>query len=182
MSARASITFTSIRTERLFAHNPFMPWSWLNTEYSWYHVQYHPKIDSLPLPARFPLPASFPSLGGCCCTQLFTFPQIQLNQRIESQLPLCLPPNRPLPSTPPISLDHSLQVHLQSCSITASQCISEFTQARSPIASPTSPNHGLPAHLQTHSIMASKCISEFTRSRPPSASLNSLDHSLLVHC
>jgi len=34
-----------------------MPWSWLNTEYSIHQVQHHPKIDSLPLPASFPLPA-----------------------------------------------------------------------------------------------------------------------------
>jgi len=35
----------------------FMPWSWLNTEYSIHQVQHHRKIDSLPLPASFPLPA-----------------------------------------------------------------------------------------------------------------------------
>jgi hypothetical protein len=36
-------------------------------------------------------------------------------------------PDRPLPSSPPISFDHSQQVHLQTPSITASKCISEFS-------------------------------------------------------
>jgi len=89
-----------------------IPWSWLNTENSIQQLQHHPKIDSLPLSASLTLPASFPSLGGCCCTQLSTFPQLQVNQWIESQLPSRLPPNRPLPSTLLISLDYSLQVHL----------------------------------------------------------------------
>ena len=128
-----------------------MPWSWLDTEYCIHQVQHHSRIDSLPHPS------SFSSLGGCRCTQLSTFPQLQVHQWIESQLPSRLPPNRPLPSTPPISLDHSLQVHLQSRSITASQCMSEFT------------------------IMASKCISKLARSPPPSSSLHSLDHGCHVH-
>jgi len=51
-----------------------MPWSWLNNEYSIHQGQHHPKIDSLPLPARFLHPGSFPSLGGCCCTRLSTSP------------------------------------------------------------------------------------------------------------
>jgi len=44
------------------------------TMYSIHQVQHHPKIDSLPLPA------SFSSLGGCCCTRLSTFAQFQMNQ------------------------------------------------------------------------------------------------------
>jgi len=72
-------------------------------------------------------------------------------------------------------------VHLQTRSITASQCISEFTQSRSPIASPTSLDHGLKVHVQTPSISASECISEFTRFWPPSASLSSLYLGLQVH-
>jgi len=83
-----------------------MPWSSLNTEYGIHQVQHHPKIDSLPLPA------SSPSLGRCCSAELSTFPQLQVNQWIESQLPLRLPASGPLPSTPPILLDHSRQVHL----------------------------------------------------------------------
>jgi len=165
-----------------------MPWSWLNTEYSIHQVPHHPKIDSLPLPASVPLPASFPSLGRCCCTQLCTFPQRQVDHWIDSQLPSRLPPNRPLLSTPLISLDHSLQVHLQTRSITASQCISEFRTTASKCISelarsrpPSSHNHGLQLHLRTRSITASKCITKLARSRPPSASPNSLDHGLHVH-
>jgi hypothetical protein len=57
-----------------------MPWSWLNTKYRVHQVEHHPKIGSLPLPARFPHPASVPSLGSCCCTQLSMFPWLQVNQ------------------------------------------------------------------------------------------------------
>jgi len=128
-----------------------MPWSWLNTEYCIHQVQHHSRIDSLPLPA------SFSPLGRCCCTQLSTFPLLQVHQWIETQLPSRLPSNRPLPSTLPISLDHSLQVHLQTRSITASQCISELK------------------------IKASKGISKIARLQPPGASLNSLDHGCQVH-
>jgi len=158
-----------------------MPWSWLNTEYTIHQVQHHPKIDSLPLTASFLLPPSFPSLSGCCCTQLSTIPQLQVNQWIESQLPSRLPPDRPLRSAPPISLDYSLQVHLQTRLIMVSQCISEFTRSRSPIASPTSLDHGLPVHLWVHSISVSNPISNVAESRTPSASPNSLHHSLQVH-
>ena len=154
--------------------NLSMPWSWLNAEYSTHQVQHHSKFDSLPLAV------SFPSLAGCC-TLLSTFPQLQANQWIESQQPSRLPPNRQLPSTPAILLDHGLQVHLQTQSITAFQCISEFTQSRSPSASLSWLESGLQVHLRVHSISASRCISEFTQFRPASASLNSLDHSRQVH-
>ena len=50
------------------------------------------------------------------------------------------------------SLDLSLQVHLQTQSITASQCISDFTQSRSPIASPNPLAYGLGGYLLAHSI------------------------------
>jgi len=94
------------------------------------------------------------------------------------------------PGTPPIDrlqillrslLDHGLQVHFQTSSITASRCIYELH------------DRGHQMHLQTHSIAAFKCISEFNlilackcfsklaRLRPPSASLSSLDHGLTVH-
>jgi hypothetical protein len=141
-----------------------MPSSWVHTEYSIHQVQHHPKIDSLPLP-----------------TQLSSFPQLQINKWIESQLPLCLPPNRPPPSAPPISHDHGLQVHLQTRSVTASECISEFPPSRPPSGSPNSLDYGLLAHLRTRSITASKCISILAWSRPPSGSPNSLDHGLPVH-
>jgi hypothetical protein len=67
-------------------------------------------------------------------------------------------------SASPNSLDHGLQMHLQTRSISASKCISELHD------------------LQTRSITTSKCISEFNwisacmcvsklaRSRPPSTS------------
>ena len=137
------------------------------------------------------LPASFSSLGGCC-TQLSTFPQLQVNQWIESQLASRLPPNRLPPSTRPISLDHGLQMYLQTRSITASKCISKLTRSRPPSVSPDSLDYGLQVHLwvhylgvqvqlQTRSITASKCITELTRPRPPSASPNSLDPGLKVH-
>jgi len=97
------------------------------------------------------------------------------------------------------SLDRGLQVHLQTRSIAASKCISEFnlisaskcisdfTRSRPPSASPNSLDHGLPVHLQTRSITASKCISilapvsNLARLPPPSASPNSLDHGLGVY-
>jgi hypothetical protein len=55
----------------------------------------------------------------------------------------------------PNSLDHGLQVYLQTRSITASK-----------------------VHLQSRSITASNCISKVAPSRPPSVSPNSLDHGL----
>jgi len=158
-----------------------MQWSWLNTEYSIHQVQHHPKIDSLLLPGSLPLPACIPLPGGCCCTQLSTCPQLPVNQWIESQLPSRLPPNRPLPSTHSISLNHSLQEHLQTRSITTSQCISEFTQYQSPIASPTTLDHGLKVNLQTRSITASQRIFKLALSRPSCASLLSLNLGLKVH-
>jgi len=63
----------------------------------------------------------------------------------------------------------------------ASQCISEFTQSQSSIASPNSLDHGLQVYLSVNSISASKCISTLARSRPPSASPNSINHGLHVH-
>jgi len=81
------------------------------------------------------------------------------------------------PSASPNSLDHSLQVHLQTRSMTATKWISKLARLRPPSLH----DHGLPVHLWGQSILASKCISEFTRSRPPSAYLNSLDHGLQVH-
>jgi len=81
------------------------------------------------------------------------------------------------PSASPNSLDHSLQVHLQTRSITATKCISKLPWLRPP----SSHDHGLQVHLWVHSILVSKFISEFTRFRPPSVYLNSLDHGLQVH-
>jgi len=47
-----------------------IPISCVYTEYSNFQVQHHSKVGSLLLPA------SFSSLGGSCCTQLCTFPQL----------------------------------------------------------------------------------------------------------
>jgi len=147
-----------------------MPWSWVNTECSIQQVQHHPKIIILPLPA------SFSSLGGCC-TQLSTFPQVQANEWKESQLPSRLTPNRPPRSTPPILLDHSLEVHLQTRSISASKCISTVARLLPASLFPNWLNYG----LQVGTSMASKCISKLAWSQPLSASLSSLNLSLQVH-
>ena len=222
-----------------------MPWSRVNTEYSINRVQHtpskayteycihnilhHPKIDCLPPPA------SLSAFSGPCCTQFSTFPELLVNQWIESHLPLHMPPDLPPPdslppdwppsdqsppdwlppSTCPILIDHGLQVnlwahsisasvHLQTRSITASECMSQFirsrppsasseftpsrspssslsSQSRSRSASPNSLDHGLRVHLWVHLISVSKWISEFTRCWSPSASPNLLDHSLPVH-
>jgi len=81
------------------------------------------------------------------------------------------------PSASPNSLNHSLRVHLQTRSITATKCISKLARLRPP----SSHNHGLQVHLWVHLILASKWISEFTRSRPPSAYLNSLDQGFQAY-
>jgi len=90
------------------------------------------------------------------------------------------------PGTPYIDC---LQVLVQSCSITASKCISKLAR----LGPPSSHNQGLqvhisklarswpPVHLQTRSSTASNCISKLARLRPPSASPNLLDHGLQVH-
>jgi len=80
-------------------------------------------------------------------------------------------------STPPMSLDHGLQVHPQTRLIRASKCISKLARSQPPSASPKSLDHG----FQTCSIAASKCISKHTGAPPPSASPNSLNHVLQVH-
>jgi len=163
------------------------------TEYSIHCVLQHPNINCLPLLA------SLSSFGRPCCTQFSTFPQLCVNQWIQSQLlsrflPDLPPPDCPPPSPPPFSLDHGLQVHLQTCSITGSKCVSKLTRFRPPSLH----DHGLPvplqtglimaskfvqsqppsAYLQTRMITASKCISKPTRSWPPSVSANSLDWGL----
>jgi len=62
--------------------------------------------------------------------------------------------HRPPPSTRPISLNHSLQVYIQTRSITASK----FARSQPPSASPNSLDYGLQVHLSTRSITASKYI------------------------
>jgi len=81
------------------------------------------------------------------------------------------------PSASPITLHHGLQVHLETRSITASNCISQLARLRPA----SSDKHGLQVHLQTRSIAISECISKFTRSLPRSVSPNMLDYCLQVH-
>ena len=152
-----------------------MQWSWVNTEYSIHRVQHtlstaytdysihqvlhHPMIDCLPLPA------TLSSLGRPDCTQLSTFPRLQVNQWIESQLlshlpPDLPPPDRRPPSTSPMSIDHGPQVHLQPHSIMASKWIFKRAQSRPPCAS------------LSYTISAPKCNSKLAWSWPPSASLS----------
>jgi len=76
------------------------------------------------------------------------------------------------PSAGPHSLDHSLQVYLQTRPITASM----FARSLPPSASPNSLDYG----LQVRTITASKCISELARSAPPSVSPNPLGYSLQI--
>ena len=165
-----------------------MEWSKVNTEYSIHrvrhtpstahtkydihHILYHPKIDFLPLPA------SLSALSRPCCTEFSTFPWLWVNQWIESRLPLHYPsnrppPDRPPPSTPPISIDHGLQVHLQTCSIMASKCISEFNLISASTCISKLAQSRPPSASLSYTISASKCISKLTQSRPPSATLSS---------
>ena len=165
-----------------------MPWSRVNTKYSLHQVQdtlstaytkhsihcvlHHPEIDHLPLPA------SPSTLGRPCFPQFSKFTQLQVNQWIQSQIPSrlppeLLPPDWPPPGTPGISLDHGVQVHLQTCSITASRCITILTRSR-----PTCPHHhSRQVYLHTRSIKVSK----LAPSRPPRASPNLLDYRIGVH-
>ena len=145
-----------------------------STEYCIQPVLHHPNTDCLLLSA------SLSSLGWPCCTQFSTFPQLRVNQWIESQLLWRLPPEQPPPDWPPpgtapISLDHGLQVHLQIRSITIGVCISMFTLLWPPRESPNSLEYG----LQVNTITASNCISTITQSWPRSASLCSLDYYLV---
>jgi len=142
-------------------------------------VHYH-KHDLIPLPA------SLSSLGRTCCTQFSKFRQFWVNQWIESPRLLGLPhkqrpPDWPPPSTPPISFDHSLQVHLQTHSIMFSKSISTLGWLRPPNASPKSLDHGHQLHPETGTIVALKGISIVARLVPPIVSATTLDPGLGVH-
>jgi hypothetical protein len=98
-------------------------------------------------------------------------------------------PDWPPPTTPPISIDHDIQVHMQTCPITVSMIVRTYP----PSTYPHSYDYGLPVHLKRYLILASQGVDEFAQSRPPSVSLsssqfwppssspNSLDHGLQVH-
>jgi len=135
-----------------------MPWSWGNTEYSIQQEPQYPTINCLLLPG------SFGSLGGR--TQLSTFPHLEVNQWIKSQLPLhlhpdLLPPDWPPPSTPTTSLDHSHQVHLETHSITASECVFKFTWLWPPGES----QHLLEYGLQVNLLGAMAGVREYMSNR-----------------
>ena len=126
------------------------------------------------------------------CTKLSTFSQLWVNEWIKSQLlsrrspevppPEWSPPDWPPPdwpppdwhppSTPPISLDHGLQVYLQTRSITASKSVTKLAQLQPPSASPHSLDYSLQVHLPPRSITASKCISILGRPKPACVALN----------
>jgi len=82
------------------------------------------------------------------------------------------------PSVSPNSLDYGLQVHLQTRSITISECISKFTRSRPPSVSPNTLDYRLQVHLQIRSITALEYISEFTRSSFTGAPRIALKHRL----
>jgi len=65
------------------------------------------------------------------------------------------PTNQLPPDTPPILINHHLQVYLPTPSIIASKCISEYTQSGPTSACPNSLNHSLDVHLWVHSISQS---------------------------
>jgi len=170
---------------------------------SWHRVQHPPKIVCLPfilMITSWPLNIAsasgvppytidphLPTLyeswkvkshsHGCELTNWWIESQHQARRpSIASKYSSNLTRSRP-PSASPNSLDHRLQVYLQTPSITASKCISKLAQSQPPSVSPNSVDYG----LQVRTITASKCIPEFTRSWPPSASLSSLDLGLQVH-
>jgi len=122
---RVQLTLSAAYTEcsiHRVLHTP----STVYPEYCVHCVLHHPKIE--PPPPQ----ASLSTLGGPWCTQFSTFPQLRVNQWIESQpashmppgppppesLPPDwppsdqLPPDQPPPSTPPILINHGRQVHL----------------------------------------------------------------------
>jgi hypothetical protein len=115
-----------------------------------------------------PLPASLSSSGRPWCIQFFTFPQLRVYPWIESKLSLRLPREHPPSDWMPlctalISLDYNDHVHLETCLIIASKCISILTQLRSPslfdhrhaTSSRNLLDHRIWMHLYTRLIIAS---------------------------
>ena len=147
-----------------------MPWSWVNTEYSIHRVLHHPKFDYLPLPA------SLSALSGPSWTQFSNLLQLLVNQWIESQLPLHMPPDVPPPDWPPP--DSLPQDWLPPVWLPSDQSPPDEPPPTTP---PIFIDHGLQAYLPTCSILAPNGVSEFSWSRPPSASPNLLDHGPQVH-
>jgi len=111
-----------------------------------------------------------PLISGPCCIQLSTFPRswVWPMNRVSVSVRGFLPIYR-------LQIDH-LQMHLQTRSITSSNCNSKLAWLLPPSASLSSLNLGLQVYIQTSSTMAFK----FEWSWPPSASPNWPDHSLQV--
>jgi len=78
------------------------------------------------------------------------------------------------PSASLSSLNHSLPVHLSNCSVTASKCMSGFTQSQHPCSTPNLVDHGLQVHHLVHTTKASKWILEFIQLGFPGASMSTL--------
>jgi len=127
----------------------------------------HTSLQDWPRPANssWELKCKFTLSHSHSCELLYLTDDLSLSTQHAS--------HEPLPSTPPIMLDHGLQVHIQSRLNTASK----FTQSWPPSGSHLSLDHG----LWFHTIIVSKCISNFTWLWPPNASLISLDFGLQVH-
>jgi len=89
--------------------------------------------------------------------------------------------NRPPPSSPPILLDHGLQVQLHPRMIPASEFILKFSRSRRPSLSLNWLDSRLQVQLQTGSIPASECISGFSWSWPPGVPPKLLAYGLQVH-
>jgi len=101
----------------------------------------------------------FSSHRRLCFTQRSRFPQLGVDQCLQSQLPSHLPsnltpPDSPPPSTCPNSIDHGLQVHPQNHSIMALIFASSWPTS----LSPTSLNNSLQVYVHTHLILVCKCI------------------------
>jgi len=161
-----------------------MPWSRVNPNYSLLWVQHSlsATFTAYYVVARSTVCHSRPvsSLGRSCCTEFSAFAQIGVNRSIECPLPSRLPPqfdqSRP-PDATRNSLNHGLQVYLETRSITAFK----FARSLPPPISTHSLDHCLEVHLQSRSITPSNCISKLASARPPSASANSLDHGFQVY-
>jgi len=129
-----------------------------------------------------------PNAGVCALTQSDSIMASEFISKLARSRP---------PSASPHLLDHGLQVHLQTCSITAAKWISILAPLWPPIrtimaskfTSPNLLNHSLQVvspnlldyGFQIGTIMGSKWVSKLARSWPGSVTLSSLDRQFLVH-
>ena len=145
-----------LRTQRqVIPLNLSMPWSWVNTECRIYWVLHHPKIECRPLPASFisDLSVDLVELNSLHSQNdeftnelslsshhaLFPIHRIQIDslqvvlqsRPIMAECIFSLARLQPATASPS-SHDLGLQVHLQTSSITASNCISAITRSRPP--------------------------------------------------